>query len=98
MWDSQVSGPRVWVQNNLMQNLSGRTNIIDLSCIILKKIWTISEVEFALEDESVEFSGVRTIKWIGFPEFGLGTGVVGFENLVNSLGKCISFSIGTSGT
>jgi len=58
----------------------------------------ISEVEFALEDKSAEFLGVRTIEWIRFPEFGFGAGVVCFDDLVDSLGKCISFNIMTSGT
>jgi len=58
----------------------------------------ISEVEFALEDENAEFLGVETIEWIRFPEFGLGTGVVGFDNIVDNLEKCISFNVVTSGT
>src|SRR5882724_8511998 len=52
-----------------------------------------SEVYFALEDETMEFSGVGTIKWIRFPEFGLGTGVVGFDNFVDSLGKCVASTL-----
>src|SRR5882724_3750317 len=63
-----------------------------------EKIWTISEVEFALEDECAEFSGFETIKLVEFLEFGFGARVVFFDNLVNSLGKCISFNIMTSGT
>ena len=63
--------------------------MIDISCIVLKQIWMISEVEFALKDKSVEFSGVRTIKWVGFPEFGFGVGVVCFDNLVDSLGNAL---------
>ena len=43
----------------------------------------ISEVEFALEDKSVEFSGVRTIEWVGFLEFGFEAGVICFDNLVD---------------
>ena len=50
------------------------------------------EVEFSLEDKSVEFARVRTVEWV-FPEFGFGVGVICFDNLVNSLGKCCSFSI-----
>jgi len=37
------------VRNNLMQNLSGRTNIIDLSCIILKTDLDDLEVELHME-------------------------------------------------
>ena len=54
----------------------------------------ILEVEFSLEDKGVEFARIGTVKWVRFPEFGFGVGVVCFDNLVNSLGKCCSFSIG----
>jgi len=90
----------VWVKECGFETMKCGTfqvgqNIIDLSCIVLKQILTTSEVEFALEDESAEFLGVRTIKWVGFPEFGFGTGVICFDNVVDSLCKYISFSIGT---
>ena len=56
------------------------------------------EVEFALEDKSVEFVRVGTFKWVGFLEFGFGEGVIGCDNLFDSLGKCSNFCIGICGT
>ena len=41
-------------------------NVIDLYSIILELIGTISEVQFALKDEGMEFPRVGTVKWIGF--------------------------------
>jgi len=58
----------------------------------------ISEVDFALEHKSAEFSGVRIVEWVGFPEFGFGVGVVFFENFVDSLGKCGCFLVASIGT
>ena len=53
----------------------------------------ILEVEFALEDKSVEFVRVGTIKWVRFPEFGFGMGVTSHDNPFNSLGKSSNFTI-----
>ena len=58
----------------------------------------ISEIEFALEDKIAKFLGVGAVKWVSFPEFGFGAGVACFDILVDSLGKCRSFSIRIGGT
>ena len=54
------------------------------------------EVEFALEDKSVEFVRVGTVEWVKFLEYGFGAGLICFYSLI-SLGKCCSVSIGISG-
>ena len=43
-------------------------NIIDLCSSIGKKIWAISEVEFAMKQEGAKFLRVKTIECIGFPK------------------------------
>jgi len=76
-----------------MQCLLDRISIIDLSCFVLKYIFPVVEIQFALKDECMELLGVGTIKSIGFSKFGLGFG--GFcgvlEQLANNFRKFLSF-------
>jgi len=73
-------------------------NIIDLCSIILELIRTISGVQFALKDEGAKFPGVGTIEWIGFLKLRLGFGgaVIGFDDFINSFGKCFSLMISST--
>ena len=73
-------------------------NVIDLCSIVLELIGTILKVQFALKDEGAKFLGVGTIEWIRFPKLRLGFGgaLIGFDDFINSFGKCFGFMI--SGT
>ena|SRR5882724_4677320 len=55
----------------------------------------ISEVEFALEDKSAEFGRVRTIEWVGFPEFMFGMGVVCLTILLMALENAVASALGS---
>jgi len=49
----------------------------------------ISEIEFALEDKSVECVGVGTVEWVRIPEFGFGVGVIALMILSIALANAV---------
>jgi len=56
--------------------------VVDLIFFGAEEILAVPKIQLALKNEGVEFLGVRTIKWIGFPEFGLGCGSAGLDKFV----------------
>src|SRR5882724_8101308 len=65
--------------------------IVDLVFFSSEKILVIPKIQLALKYESTEFLGIRTIEWVGFPEFGLGCESMGLDEFIDGHGK--SFSI-----
>ena len=65
--------------------------IVDLVFFSAEKILVIPKIQLALKYESTEFLGIRTIEWVGFPEFGLGCESMGLDEFIDGHGK--SFSI-----
>src|SRR5882724_12865293 len=56
--------------------------IVDLVFFGAEKILAIPKIQLALKNESTEFPGIRTVKWVGFPEFGLGCGISGLNKFI----------------
>src|SRR5882724_8045615 len=64
--------------------------IVDLVFFGAEKILAIPKIQLALKNESTEFPGIRTVKWVGFPEFGLGCGISGLNKFINGLDEFVS--------
>src|SRR5882724_8586930 len=46
--------------------------IVDLGFFIVEEVLAVSKIQLTLKNNGMEFLGVGTMKWIRFPEFGLG--------------------------
>src|SRR5882724_12571221 len=67
--------------------------VVDLVFFGAEKILAIPKIQLALKYESTEFLGIGTIKWVGFPEFGLGCGSMGLDKFIDGLNEFVSFLV-----
>ena len=65
--------------------------VVDLVFFSDEKMLAVLEIQPALKYESMEFLGIRTIKWVRFPEFGLGHRSMGLDEFIDGLDEFVSF-------
>jgi len=65
--------------------------VVDLVFFSAEEILVILKIQLALKYEGMEFLGIGTIKWVGFPEFGLGHRGARLDKFVDGFDKFVSF-------
>jgi len=65
--------------------------IVDLGFFVIEEVLAVPKIQFTLKNEGMEFLWVRTIEWIGFPEFGFGSGGTGLVEFIDSCDESESF-------
>jgi len=58
--------------------------IVDLIFFGFEEVLVVPKIQLALKYEGMEFLGIRTIEWVGFPELGLGHGSMGLDEFIDS--------------
>src|SRR5882724_5377247 len=65
--------------------------VVDLGLFIVEEVLVVHKIQLTLKNKDTEFLWVRTIKWIGFLELGLGCGRMGLDKFIDSHDKSESF-------
>src|SRR5882724_6152912 len=75
------------IQCDPLQMGKGIVNIVFFS---VEEVLAVLKIQLALKYEGMEFLGIRTIEWVGFPELGLRCGSVGLDEFINSHDNSVS--------
>ena len=58
--------------------------IVDLVFFSAEEVLAFPKIQITLKNEGMEFLGIGTVKWIGFPELGLGHGGARLDEFIDS--------------
>src|SRR5882724_1290642 len=72
--------------------------IVDLVFFGAEEVLVVPKIQLTLKNESTEFFGIGTVKWIRFPELGLGCGSVRLDKFIDCHDKyfCVCFILSCS--
>jgi len=57
--------------------------VVDLVFFSIEEIFAVPEIQFALKNEGMKFFWIRSVKWVRFPELGLGCGSTGLDKFID---------------
>src|SRR5882724_7533681 len=64
--------------------------VVDLVFFSAEEVLVVPKIQLALKYEGMEFLGIGTIEWVGFPELGLGCGSAGLDKFIDSHDNSVS--------